>query len=542
MNCRDVQTAMALDFQAFLADQEAQAHVADCSTCQAVLNEELLVRKALARLRGPEVSEAMLARLLAIPEQYPDIGPGFDPELERALGLGLEPAAASRPASTADGFWRRIARRLTSMGSDPVADPFGAAPQRTGRGSSVGPAGPAAPYPPGSSIPSTRRPRLAELLLAAAAVAAVAAAIAIPRIQAPSLGQATATPSPSPALPLAAGGTPMVGDHAPAAVDGTRSTTDRTPQAADGAAPTTSGTPATAALLSAFGPGAPSDAITAAGDRVQDFCVQPAQDRVLFVLAHGKAGSAEAQAAAASDLRILQLPVAALLAGTAVAEMPAITPTLFADLADLGGPPHTSLTDIDCAADGRVLVSRRNQESETGSRGDLWLLDGEGRRLNARSLLWDLDEAPADAELSPDGRAALVLGAWEGKVHVLRLDDLAAEEVVSVSTGVGLTAPSGAPGGRLVWSPGSRAFLLQSYAAEGDSIDVFRWDGSRAERLRHGLASAAAGTPPAAPATLEVSDTGEPYWDSAPRAQGPATADRLLRLSEAWLLGGSSRP
>jgi hypothetical protein len=49
-------------------------------------------------------------------------------------------------------------------------------------------------------------------------------------------------------------------------------------------------------------------------------------------------------------------------------------------------------------------------------------------------------------------------------------------------------------------------------------------------------------TPPAAPATLQVTDEGEPYWDSAPRADGRATADRLLRLSEAWLLGGSSRP
>lgn len=542
MKCHDVQAAMALDFQAFLADPEGQAHVADCPTCQAVLDEELLVRNALARLRGPEVSEELLARLRAIPQLYPDVGPGLDPELERALGLDRLLAATAPPAPAAEGLLRRLAHRFTRLvasgRSTPAADPSAASPRRKGRG--PGP-GPTEPYAAMSSAPFARRPRVAELLLAGAAVAAVTAAIALPRIQAPPLGHATATPSPSPALPLAAEGTPMVGDGTPAAAGGTPSTTKNAPLSADGTPPTHAGTPAITEILSTLGPGAPSEAMTPAGDRVQDFCVQPDQHRVLFVLAHGKAGSAEAQAAARSDLRILQLPLAALLADTATAEGSTITPTLFADLADLGGPPHTALTDIDCAADGRVLVSRQNQESEAGSRGDLWLLDGNGRRLNAQSLLWDLDEAPADAELSPDGQAALVLGAWEGRVHVLRLDDLSAGSPVTVPTGVGLASPGGAPGGRLVWSPGGSAFLLQTYAAEGDSIDVFRWNGSQAERLRQGPASVAAGTPPAEAATLQVTDEGAPFWDTQPRGDGRATADRLLRLSEGWLTKSGRR-
>lgn len=523
MTCQKMQDWMSDDPKAFMADPEAQAHLEGCPECRAALDRELRVRAALAALaeqRRPEVSEELLARLRAIPYLYPREG-------------GAAPSAIAEPAPAAaeEMAWpRRLARRLVAAWADLGMRRQSVIPKSSQQAS------------------RPRRPSAFELLLAGSA-AVVVALLLWPRGQTPPLGHPTATPTPAPAGPRAT----SVGSALAGSTSSTPASIASAPAAnAPGSdAPTpeapSSDTPggvldASASALATLGPGAPSDATTAAGDRIQDFCVQPDQDRVLFVLAHGKAGSAEAQAAARSDLRVLQLPLAALLAGTAVAETPSFTPTLFADLADLGGPPHTALTDIDCAADGRVLVSRRNQESETGSRGDLWLLDGEGRRLNARSLLWDLDEAPADAELSPDGRAALVLGAWEGKVHVLRLDDLAAEEVVAVSTGVGLTAPSGAPGGGLIWSPGGRAFLLQTYAAEGDSIDVFRWSGSQAERVRRGLASAAAGTPPADPATLQVSDAGEPSWDTQPRGDGGATADRLLRLSEGWLLGGSSRP
>lgn len=512
MTCQLMQDRMSDDPQAFMADPEAQAHLEGCPQCRAILDRELRVRAALAAFaeqRRPEVSEELLARLRAIPRLYPREG-------SAAAGAIVDPEpSVARDMARPGGLARRVVTAWSAA--------LGAARERTRLQTA-----------PRSSRP--RRPGAFELLLAGSA-AAVVALLLWPRGQTPPLGHSTATPTAAPTAP------PATAVSAPLAGPTSRppATEASAPAANEPGEDAHAGTPAITEILSTLGPGAPSDATTPAGDRVQDFCVQADQGRVLFVLAHGKAESAEAQAAVRSDLRILQLPLAALLADTATAEGSTITPTLFADLADLGGPPHTALTDIDCAADGRVLVSRQNQESEAGSRGDLWLLDGEGRRLNAQSLLWDLDEAPADAELSPDGQAALVLGAWEGRVHVLRLDDLAAGSSVTVATGVGLASPGGAPGGRLVWSPGGSAFLLQTYAAEGDSIDVFRWNGSQAERLRQGPASVAAGTPPAEAATLQVTDEGAPFWDTQPRGDGRATADRLLRLSEGWLTKSGRR-
>lgn len=523
MTCTQMRDRMSDDPQAFMADPEAQAHLAGCPQCRSILETELAVRGALSALaerRRPEISPSLLARLHAIP---------FEAEAREARPAGQQPDRASPRRRWPRRMLDALATRLRPTRPDVTA---------------------AAP---------SRRPGALELLLAGAATAVVALLL-WPRGQTPPLGHPTATPTAAPvAPPPSTVGVPLAGvtTKSPAA--------NATAPAADPTAPP-AGTPgalgAGTLALDALGRGAPSDAITASGDYVQDFCMQPDRDRVLFVLGRGKAESPEGQAADKPDLRILQLPLAALRADASPtdasptdappadasaepsAEWSPHAPTVFADLGDLDGPPHTALTDIDCAAGGRVLVARQNQDGESDARGDLWLLDGDGRRLNDRSLLWDLDEAPADVELSPDGQAALVLGSWQAMVHVLRLDSLPAGPTVAVETGIGLTTPSGAPGGRLVWSPKGRAFLLLTYAAEGDSIDVFNWDGRRAELLRHGPAAAAgtaAGSPPADaqatdPEALRVTDAGEPIWDDRPQVDGSATADRLLGLSGDWLM------
>lgn len=509
MKCRAVQTSMAQDFQAFFEDPVAQAHVAACPRCQAVLDDELLVRNALAAIPFPEVDEALLARLRAIP---------FEAEARKA-------PPADRRADPARPHRRWLWRMFDAL----------AIRRRS-------------TWPEVAAAAPSRRPQALDLLLVGA-VAAVVALLLWPRGQTPPMGHATATPTAaSVARPQSTATPPPIPSTAaqPSAPGA---------DATDAAGPEAAG--ADSFVPDPYGPGVPSDAITAAGDYVQDFCVQPDQDRVLYILGRGKAESPEGQAADTPDLRILQLPLAVLRADASStdaspaaasaegsAESSATAPTVFADLGDLDGPPHTALTDIDCAAGGRVLVARQNQDGESDLRGDLWLLDGDGRRLNDRSLLWDLDEAPADVELSPDGQAALVLGSWQAMVHVLRLDSLPAGPPVAVETGIGLTTPSGAPGGRLVWSPKGRAFLLLSYAAEGDGIDVFHWDGRRVELLRHGPAVAAgtaAGSPTADaqttdPEALRVTDTGEPIWDDRPQVDGSATADRLLGLSGDWLM------
>jgi hypothetical protein len=263
---------------------------------------------------------------------------------------------------------------------------------------------------------------------------------------------------------------------------------------------------------------APAAVAAGQGAFVQDFCVLPDAGLVLFILGRGKAGSREEQLAARHDLRVLQLPVDALRSGDALTE-----PRVFADLGDLTGSDEAALEAIDCATTGgRVLVTRRNAwrfDHDTAWTGDLWLLDGQGTRLNEQSLLYDLDEAPAAAALSPDGRAALVLGQWQGDVHVLRLDTLpsppADASPQAVGTGIGLSLPSGGPGGVMTWSPGGRYFVLVGQLAEGTDVDVFRWDGQQAERVLH--AEDRGGGPAASPTTDPQSLAGSVRAQRLPR-------------------------
>lgn len=506
MNCQAMQDWMARDFQGFLRDPAAQAHLDDCPDCRAVLADERLVRSVLAADVPPVAGEDLMARLRAIPHQHP-----------RAAAAPLEPPIT---LDTTAAWPRRLARRVLAGLS--TLWPRGSA--REGRPDAAGPASAGDRRITGAA----RRPapsRLAPLALAGAA-AAVALAVAFlvwPRGGAPRLGQATETPTPSP-VPAADDGTPAAGgtSTAPAPVGAEGSATvdgSATADAGPGADTPPPGDPSAPFANAHWDASAPAAVAAGQGAFVQDFCVLPDAELVLFILGRGKAGSREEQLAARHDLRVLQLPVDALRPNAAPVE-----PRVFADLGDLPGSDEAALDAIDCATTGgHVLVTRRNAwryDHDTKWTGDLWLLDGQGTLLNTQSLLYDLDETPVAAALSPDGRAALVLGEWESDVFVLRLDTLpsppAAASPESVGTFIDLNSPSGGAGGMMTWSPGGRYFVLVGQLAEGTDIDVFRWDGRKAERVLH------AEDRVVGPATLPTTDPES--------LAGPVPAQRLPRL------------
>ena len=540
MNCREVQEAMVHDFPAFLQDPDTQTHVAACPRCQAALDDAQLVRQALAGIVFPEPDEALIARLSAIAQE--------------AAAKAARPVGLPAGAAIARGSWlRRLRAYLAALrggwSKDPYgadlhgADLHGADPHGAAR-----PTAAAQRQPSPRAIPS-RGQWTVDLLLAGAAVLVVAMLLRPSGLN-PPLGHATATPSPSPAAPPAASGTPAAAADLPL-----------TPP------PPSPMTPPSASLPAAYPP--PADQLSAAADAqwqeappaaigavtgltVKDFCVLPDAGLVVFILHRDKVGTREEQLAARDDQRVLQLPLRALRLNAA-----AVEPRVFADLGDLPGSEEAGLDAIDCAATGgRVLVTRRNQwrmARDTTWTGDLWLLDSTGVRLNKENLLWEADEATADAVLAPDGQAALVLDEGQQTVHILRLDappgpDFAADDTY---TGVGLTLPSGEPGGIMRWSPDGRTFLLGSIQAEGTDVDVFRWDGQRATRLLHtraGRLEPAASTPPLAgaaadqpllpwpglqgrldPASLQVTDAGALLWlqwtDDSASAAAPGTAE-----------------
>ncbi len=513
MNCQAMQDWMARDFQDFLRGPAAQAHMATCSECRAVLADEQLVRSALAAYARPEPDEALLARLRAIPDRYPDARTRTE---AAELPASLDPSAGSWVRSAA----RWLGRRLASL------RPAGALPQahagsRGGRRTAERPA----PSP------------LAPLLLAGAAtaVALAAAFLAWPRGGAPLLGHATVTPTPSPVAPPAPAGTPAADAVLPPGATPTADPfTDAYPDPADPPAPFPN------AVWEDAAPAAiPADS----GDSVADFCVLPDAGLVLFILRRGKEGSADAQLAARDDQRVLLLPAHALRPGAAPVE-----PRVFADLSDLPGSAEAQLTALDCATQGgRVLVTRQNawrSARDTAWQGDLWLLDGAGARLNAVSLLAGIDETPAAAVLAPDGRAALVLGERQGGVHVLRLDGLsrafaadppASSAVEAVATNIGLSLPSGSAGGIMAWNPDGRSFLLGGIQASGTDIDVFRWDGRRAERV---LSAPAYLPDPADSGATNPVPTADPLVVALPERRGildPATLQLTADGSLTWL-------
>ena len=102
MNCQAIQDWMARDFQAFLSDPAAQAHVATCPGCRAVLADEHLVRSALAAYAFPQVDEALLARLRAIPDRYPKT----EARAATAEPLDLPPESWPRRSARWLGRWR----------------------------------------------------------------------------------------------------------------------------------------------------------------------------------------------------------------------------------------------------------------------------------------------------------------------------------------------------------------------------------------------------------------------------------------------------
>ncbi|MFI0609030.1 MAG: hypothetical protein ACH37Z_14230 [Anaerolineae bacterium] len=515
MTCEQWQYRMADNFQAFLRDPVAQEHVAACPRCSAVQAQEQLVRSALTAMFAPEPDEALMARLRAIPDLYPD--------------AQAQPATAEPLDLSAESWPRRSARRLGRwLAAIRPASPAGrvAAGTRGGPGAADRPA------------PSRPRPsRLAPLLLAGAATAvALAAAFLVwPRGGAPLLGHATVTPTPSPVAPPAPEGTPPA-DAAlpPGAMPTADPWTDAYPDPADPPGPFPN---------AVWENAAPAGIAAGSGDSVADFCVLPDDGLVLFILRRGKEGSADAQLAARDDQRVLLLPAHALRPRAAPVE-----PRVFADLGDLPGSAEAQLTALDCATQaGRVLVTRQNawrSARDTDWQGDLWLLDGSGTRLNTVSLLAGLGETPATAALAPDGQAALVLGEREGGVHVLRLDGLsrasaadppASSAVEAVATGIGLSLPSGSAGGIMAWSPAGRFFLLGGIQASGTDIDIFRWDGQRAERV---LSAPAYLPDPAGSGASNPAPTADPLVAALPQRRGrldPATLQLTDDGSLTWL-------
>ena len=100
MTCTQMRDRMSDDPQAFMADPEAQAHLAGCPQCRSILETELAVRGALSALaerRRPEISPSLLARLHAIP---------FEAEAREELSLSLGSASFhERAQCAAFGLW-----------------------------------------------------------------------------------------------------------------------------------------------------------------------------------------------------------------------------------------------------------------------------------------------------------------------------------------------------------------------------------------------------------------------------------------------------
>lgn len=326
--------------------------------CSAVQAQEQLVRSALTAMFAPELDEALMDRLRAIPDLYPDAQ--ARPATAEPLDLSAEPwprrsarrlgrwLAALRPRSPAGKVAARTPRRSRCRGSPGILPP---------------PALPPGPPPVGRRR-HLRRPgrRLPRRL----------------RGGAPLLGHATVTPTPSPVAPPAPAGTPAADAVLPPGATPTADPwTDAYPDPADPPGPFPN---------AVWEYAAPAGIAAGSGDSVADFCVLPDDGLVLFILRRGKEGSADAQLAARDDQRVLLLPAHALRPRAAPVE-----PRVFADLGDLPGSAEAQLTALDCATQaGRVLVMRQNawrSARDTAWQGDLWLLDGSGTRLNAVSLL-----------------------------------------------------------------------------------------------------------------------------------------------------------
>lgn len=142
------------------------------------------------------------------------------------------------------------------------------------------------------------------------------------------------------------------------------------------------------------------------------------------------------------------------------------------------------LEDIDCAREGDGCWCRAAARPRlpTG-RGRPEPLDGAGRLLGDAPPGLGPDGEVLDAELAPDGQAALLLEMMGG-VDVLRLDALDAGAASPgklpggasrrVSTGSGITTPAGG-GGELRWSarqPGLRDGGLGRGRADGGAVPL----------------------------------------------------------------------
>lgn len=100
MNCKTLQYRMIDEPWTIEDDPEARAHLDSCPECRDVLDKEQQVRIALQRMFRPELNEAMMERLLAIPtmtEEELEAG-----RAERAARW----AAASPPSPQERGGWR----------------------------------------------------------------------------------------------------------------------------------------------------------------------------------------------------------------------------------------------------------------------------------------------------------------------------------------------------------------------------------------------------------------------------------------------------
>lgn len=546
MNCRTLQGRMADGPWTIEDDPEAQAHLDDCPDCRRVLDQELRVRAALQRLVAPEVDEALMQRLRSIPFLT-------DAEME-AWSAEL---ASRRPALS-----RR--QRLRLAGED-AWDWLRGRGQRGGgwdRGQAdEGFAALAAAHPvaakqrgrPGGRI----RASTAELLLLGA-VAAVAVFLLWPFGRQLLQGQGTATPpapsesaTPAPDATMAtpeAGleGTAMAWPEAsdpfpfPERVAELESALrDKPPpQLSEQDAAAYAAADARAAAADPVWRDASPVELAGRGMEPWDFCVQPQRGVLLFVMGDARAPGAK-QPEAGLKQRVLQVRLADLALGVSVEAR------MYADLSGLPGTAEdTRLEDIDCAQEGgRVLVSRSGLAAMSYGERDLWLLDGQGRRLNdaPMGLGPDLgpDEAILDAELAPDGQAALILEAMGG-VDVLRLDAVAADGAGlgdlpggtprRLGTGGSISTPAGGGGGELRWNADSRSFLLVGYEVEGPVLALYRWDGQAARLVYQGRGFHAYSAETPVPPNTPV-----PHWAGEPL---PGLRGRLDGASLHFSAGG----
>ncbi|MFI0608897.1 MAG: hypothetical protein ACH37Z_13560 [Anaerolineae bacterium] len=515
MNCRTLQRRMADGPWTIEDDPEAQAHLDDCPDCRRVLDQELRVRAALQRLVTPEVDEALMQRLRSIPYLTEAEMQAWSAEL-----ASRRPALSRRRRLRLAGedawdWLRGLGSRGGGWDRDPADEGFAAiaVAHRVGAKQRGRPDG-------------RIRASGAELLLLGA-VAAVAVFLLWPHGRALLLGQGTATPIATPVGPTpqdAGSATPSAGpiqfgaptlapEYDPFPLPERVAMLEIAlrdmppPQLSEQDSAAYAAADARAAAVDPVWRDAPPVVIDGPGLELRDYCVQPERGVALLIL-QDPTGIPQSSAGRL-DQRVLQIRLADLALGVAV------QPRLFADLSDLPGASVAQLEAIDCArTGGRVLIRRSNEGAPSTEpldwTADLWLLDAQGRRLHEGPLGMTADQVLQDAELAPDGRAALVMDDM-GAVAVLRLGDLPGGAPELVDSGSGTSSPSGAGGGVLRWSDDGRAFLMAGYEVEGPTIEVYRWDGQAAGfgyrgRGFHAFAAAT----PVPPQTPAPHHAGEP--------------------------------